>query len=81
MFKDNPGKYWDDLHLLTKGTRFRCVKLERYFSSVLDYYRLSCEILDGEYKGKIVYIEPLLGDPTRKASLELGPYALVHPVD
>jgi hypothetical protein len=81
MFKTNPGKYWDDLHLLPKGTRFRCVKLERYFSPVGKSYDLSAEILDGELKGKVACINPIWGDPDKKGSLELGPYSLVHPVE
>ena len=81
MFKANPGKYWNDLHLLPKGTRFRCVKLERYFSSLGKSYALRAEIIDGEFKGKVACINPIWGDPDKKGSLELGPYSLVHPVE
>jgi hypothetical protein len=81
MFKANPGKYWDDLHLLSKGTRLRCVKLGRYFSSVGSSYELDAEILDGEFKGKVVCVSPVWGEPEKKGSLKLGPYSLVHPVE
>jgi len=81
MFKANPGKYWDDLHLISKGTRLRCVKLERYFSSVGSDYVVSAEILDGDFKGKVVCINPVWGDVNKKGSLKLGPYSLVHPVE
>ncbi len=80
MFKANPGKCWKDLHLLTNGTRFRCIKLERCFSYTTMGYSISAEILDGAIKGKIVYIDPFAGDPDKKGTLKLGPNCLVHPV-
>lgn len=80
MFKANPWKYWEDLHLLPKGTRLRCVKLERWFSDEGKTYRISAEILDGEFKGRIGFVCPW-GDPNKKGSLKLGPYSLVHPVE
>jgi len=81
MFKANPGKYWDDLHLLRKGTRFRCIKLERWFSDNASGYSINGEILDGEFKGKIACIIPFGGDPRKKGSLKLKPASLVHPVE
>jgi len=32
MFRSNRDGFWNDLYLLPKGTRLRCVKLERWFS-------------------------------------------------
>ena len=81
MFKANPGKYWEDLHLIPQGTRLRCVKLERYYSDVISEYMLSVEIQDGDFKGRIVYLNPLEGDPDEKGTLKLGPHSLVHPVE
>ena len=63
-----------------KGTRLRCVKLERWFSSDTVVYRVSAEILTGDLKGKTVFLVPW-GDPRKKGSLELGPSPLVHPLD
>ena len=80
MFKANPGKYWEDLHLLPKGTKLRCVKLERWLSSEGKDYLISAIILDGEFKGTIAYVIPW-GDPDKKGSLQLGPYSLVHPAE
>jgi hypothetical protein len=81
MFKGNPGKYWDDLHLLPKGTRLRCVKLGRFFGNEGRHYLLSVEILDGEFKGKVVYVGPVAGDPKQIGTLQLIPSSLVHPVE
>ncbi len=81
MFKANPGKYWEDLHLLPKGTRFRCKKLERFFSSNTRDYIITAEILDGEFNGKTASIEPYGGNPDKKGSMKLGPNCLVHAVE
>jgi len=81
MFKANPGKYWEDLHLLKKRTRFRCLRLERWFSFNASGYCITAEILVGELKGKIVGIYPYGGEPDKKGSLKLGPNHLVHPVE
>jgi hypothetical protein len=80
MFRSNPQGYWADLYLLPKGTMFRCVKLERWFSEDGALYRVSGEILSGDHKGQIVFIIPY-GDPYQKGSLELGPSPLVRPVE
>lgn len=74
MFKANPGKYWTDLHLISKGTRLRCVKLERYSTSENSTYIVSGEILDGEFKGTIVEIPCASGNPHKKGSLRLTTY-------
>jgi hypothetical protein len=81
MFKANPGKYWEDLHLLKKGTMFRCIRLERWYTFNASGYCISAEILDGELKGKIVGIYPFGGEPDKKGSLKLKPASLVHPVE
>jgi hypothetical protein len=81
MFKANPGKYWEDLHSLPKATRFRCIKLARWYSYTSSGYNISAEILDGEFKGKIVCIYPYGGEPDKKGSFKLKPASLVHPVE
>ena len=78
MFRSNPEGFWADLFLVPKGTRLRCVKLERWFSANASAYRLSLEVLDGDFKGNIVYLVPW-GDPNKEGSLELGPHPLVRP--
>lgn len=72
-FKANSGIYWPELHLVTKGTRVRCVKLERFFSFEFSEYIVWVEILDGDFKGQIVGLSSdfVLGVPDKKGSLHL----------
>ena len=79
MFKANPGKYWEDLHLLPQGTRLRCVRLERFFEENGSSYALSVEILDEEFKGQVVYLFETTGDARKKGSLRLIPGTFVEP--
>ena len=81
MFKANPGKYWSDLHLLPKGTRFRRVKLQRHFSFEYSDCELSAEILNGEFKGMVVVLSNIGGDPRKKGSLRIGRNDYLRPVD
>jgi len=81
MFKANPGKYWEDLHLIPQGTRLRAVKLGRWFSNNSSGYCISAIFLDGDFRNKIVPLDPYGGDPKKKGSLRLGPNCLVHPVE
>jgi hypothetical protein len=81
MFKANPGKYWEDLHLLPKGTRLQCIKLSRCFTENTSGYTIIADILDGQFKGGIAYIAPRGGDPNKQGTLKLGPNCLVHPVE
>ncbi len=69
MFKANPHAYWSELHLLTKGTRLRCVKLERFYSTQSRGTYVTAEILDGDCKGKPVILG--FGRPDMKGSFRL----------
>jgi hypothetical protein len=80
MFKSNPGKYWSGLYLIPKGTRFRCVRLERYWTSEYSTYKVWAEILDGECKGKVVSTFCATGDVSKKGSLRMTK-DMLHPVD
>jgi len=56
--------------LLLKGTRLRCVKLERFFSLEDSRYQVYTEILDGEFKGNVVTLLGFVyGNPEIKGSL------------
>ena len=68
MYKANPTN-WPDLHLLSKGTRFRCVKLERFYSVESARYYVYGETLDGEFRGTILLLPCALGNPSKKGSL------------
>jgi hypothetical protein len=73
MFKASPDKYWKDLHLLAKGTRLECVRLERWFGPQGgEDYLIWVNILDGDWKGKTAYLTATGGNPHVKGSLELG---------
>jgi hypothetical protein len=81
MFRSNPGGFWADLYLVPKGTKLRCVKVERWFPSDPNekpVYRLTTEVVDGEFKGSMACLVPW-GDPRKKGSLELGPHPLAVP--
>jgi len=71
QYRASPEKFWPELHLLPKGTRFRCTKLVRYYKSEDAGYTVWGEILDGEYKGKAVSLIGITGDPDVKGSLRL----------
>ena len=72
-YKTNPNKFWPELHLLLKGTRARCVKLERFYSFEFSAYRAYAEILDGEFKGQVVGLGSFVsGLPDTKGSLTLN---------
>ena len=72
-YKANPNGFWPELHLLAKGTRVRCVKLERFFTFEFSAYRVYAEILDGEFKGQVVGLGSFIsGLPDTKGSLILN---------
>ncbi len=72
-YKANPNNFWPELHLLPKGTRVRCVKLERFFTFEFSAYRVYAEILDGEFKGQVVGLGSFIsGLPDTKGSLVLN---------
>ena len=72
-YKANPNKFWPELHLLAKGTRVRCVRLERFFSFEFSAYRVYAEILEGEFKGRVVGLGSFVsGLPDTKGSLVLN---------
>jgi len=72
-YKTNPNKFWPELHLLAKGTRLRCVKLERFFSFEFSAYRVYAEILEGEFKDQVVNLGSFVsGLPDTKGSLVLN---------
>ena len=81
MFKANPSKYWASLHLIPKGTRFRCVKLERLLGADQSEYALYAEIMDGEFKGMTVHVPFAAGHPDKKGSLHLSPYMGAEPAE
>ena len=78
MFKANPGKYWNDLHLLQKGTKLRCVKIVRWLSDVDQTYFVVTEIQGEQFKAKLARFRAI-GDPHLKGSLKLGAYSFVEP--
>ena len=71
MYKANPNR-WPELGIVKQGTRLRCVKLERFFNLEFSAYRIYAEILDGEFKGKLVALFGVNGDPGKKGSLRLN---------
>ena len=75
-YESGHGKYANlqDLHLLTKGTRLQCVKLERFFTFETDMYVVHVQILDGDFSGKDAILNGRLvtGDPNRIGSLRLS---------
>jgi hypothetical protein len=80
MFKANPGRYWEDLHLVPKGTRLRCAKLQRHYNTSAGWdYRLYAEILDGEFKGKVVPVPSAMGSGEKKGTLCLSPHMGIEP--
>ncbi len=81
LFKANPGKYRATLHLLPKGTKFRCIRLIRWFHPVNTCYYIDAEILEGECKGHVVGVAGVWGDPRKKGSLMLGTNSLLRPVE
>jgi hypothetical protein len=71
-FKANRDHYSDSgISLISKGTRLRCVKLEKVFSSEYSHYIVLVEILDGARQGTITSI-PVTGDPRTKGTLRLN---------
>ena len=60
-----------NVHLLTKGTHLRCIRLERVFSFEYSAYRVFAEVIDGEHQGEIAEI-PVTGNPNEKKSLRLS---------
>jgi len=77
MYKANPS-HWPELSIVNQGTRLRCVKLERFFSFEFSAYRIYAEILDGEFKGKVVALFGVNGDPGKKGSLRLNTAFFEH---
>jgi hypothetical protein len=71
MYKANPS-LWPELKIVKQDTRLRCVKLERFFSLEFSAYRIYAEIFDGEFKGKVVALFGVNGDPGKKGSLLLN---------
>ncbi|HEY5040457.1 MAG TPA: hypothetical protein VIK53_00455 [Verrucomicrobiae bacterium] len=69
-FKANPHGYWRELRILPKGTQLKSVKLLRVFSFEYSRYTVWVEVLDGEFKGKIVELGYFVsGMPQKKGSL------------
>ena len=77
MYKADPGR-WPELNIVKQGTRLQCVKLERFFSLEFSEYRIYAEILDGEFKGKVVALFGVNGDTGEKGSLRLNPGVFEH---
>ena len=56
--------------LLSRGTRLQCVKLVRFYTTEDSGYTVWAEILDGEFKGRIVAISGyVFGSPDYKGRL------------
>jgi len=70
-YKANPSR-WPELSIVKQGTRLRCVKLERFFSFEFSDYRVYAEILDGEFRGKVVALFGVYGYPEKKGSLRIN---------
>jgi hypothetical protein len=73
QYKADPAKFsqYAEIHLVVSGTRLRCVKLERFYTFETNEYRVYAEILDGDFKGRIVSI-PAIGDANIKGRLRLN---------
>jgi hypothetical protein len=54
-YKANPSR-WPEIGLVKQGTILRCTRLERYFFSESAFMRLDAEIIDGDFKGRVVPI-------------------------
>ena len=81
MVKAEPQKYWAGLHVVQAGTRLRLCRLVRYQNTQDTGYLLYAEIMDGEFKGKIVRVPFAIGSPKKPGTLRLNPYLPVEPVD
>ncbi len=75
-FKTDPSR-WPQFAIVAGGTRMRCVRLKRYFSTGYGEYEVMAEILDGDHRRKVVDIESLtFGSPYQeggKGSLKINP--------
>jgi len=69
-FKADPAK-WPMAQLVPAGTRLRCARLERVIAYATIGYRLYAEILDGDLRGKVVYVPSGMGNPRKKGSFRL----------
>src|SRR6266849_9937622 len=72
QYKAEPSRYarWS-LHLLSKGTRLRCVSIKMFFSFEYSAYKVYAEVRDVEYQGTLTSI-PVIGDPNTKGALRLN---------
>ena len=69
-FKADPTK-WPTIQLVPAGTRLRCARLERVIAYATIGYNLYAEILDGDQRGRVVYVPSGMGDPRKKGSFRL----------
>ncbi len=70
-YKANPNR-WPEVNVLKQGTRLRCVKLVRHFTSQNSEYAVWAEVLDGGLKGEVLALFGAYGDPGVRGSLRLN---------